>query len=267
MTPAKNAKADIEARAALFAFPAPDDWKNIVHDLKLTKAQENDLEITIRHVLADIEKYQARPSRNNLVPALKRLEKALGPVQDEMARSKDLMRYFLPSNTLEFIGESFTFTAIGQAVAEEVFPIHLDHEIQDMIEKNNSITMAGLEKYSRGDRVALGYKHGADILKYFLDVIHADLKSWVELDKRNPGGRPADIYRQYIIQRLAARSTWIIGKEAATTAGGKFENLCVAVLPACGFTSTGIEKAIAAVLGKMKGKKDTERVMRKATSK
>ena len=43
---AKNTKADIEARAAQLIFPASDDWKNIVHDLKLTKIQERELEIT-----------------------------------------------------------------------------------------------------------------------------------------------------------------------------------------------------------------------------
>jgi hypothetical protein len=270
MTP-KNTKADIEARAAQLAFPASGDWKNIVHDLKLTTSEEKELEVSIRHVLTAIKKYQAikrrEPSREILAAALKRLEKALGPVQGEMARSEELMNYFLPSKTLEFIGESFTFTAIGQAAAKDVFPILLDHEIQDMIEKNNSITMAGLEKYFRGDRMALGYEHGGKILKHFIDVIHADLKSWVELDRRNMGGHPADIYRQYMIQRLAARSPWIIGEEATTTAGGKFERLCVAVLDACKFSSMGIEKAIAAVLGKMKGKKDTNRGKRKARPK
>jgi hypothetical protein len=201
---AKNTKADIEARAVQLAFPASDDWKNIVHDLELTKAQENELKISIRHVLADIERFQAikreEPSRDVLVAALKRLEKVLGKVQYEMARSERFIKHFLPSKTLEFIGESFTFTAIGQAVAKDVFPIRLDHEIQDILEKTNSITMAGLEKHSRGDRVALGYKHGGEILKYFIDEIHGDLKSWVELDRRNTGGRPADIYRRYMIR-------------------------------------------------------------------
>jgi hypothetical protein len=74
--------------------------------------------------------------------------------------------------------------------------------------------------------VALGYEYGGEILKYFIDGIYADLKSWVELDRADTGGRPADIYRQYMIQRLAARSLWIIGERATTTAKGKFENLC-----------------------------------------
>ena len=51
MTTAKNPEAKNEAKDFVFAFPKPDDWKNIVHDLKLTKIQERELEITVRHVL------------------------------------------------------------------------------------------------------------------------------------------------------------------------------------------------------------------------
>ena len=57
MTPVSNTKADMEARASKLAFPTSDDWKNIVRDLKLTRAQERELEVTIRHVLSDIDKY------------------------------------------------------------------------------------------------------------------------------------------------------------------------------------------------------------------
>jgi hypothetical protein len=264
---ADNTTADIEAMAAQLTFPASDEWKDIVHDLELTKTQERELEITIQQVLAIIHGYQARPQRDTLVAALKRLEKTLNRVQYEMARSNHLMNYFLPSKTLEFIGTSFTFTAIGQAVGKDVFPMDPDGAIRSMVERNNFVTMADLERHFYNDRMALSYKYGGEILKHFIDVIHADLKSWVELDRHNTGGRPADIYRRYMIQRLAARAPWIIGKEATTTAKGKFVNLCAHVLPACGFSSEGIEKAIAAVLGKMKGKKGTNRVKRKAGSK
>ena len=136
MTAAKNTKADIEARASQLAFPAPDDWKNIAHDLKLTKAQEKELEITIRHVLADVERYRAierkRPPRDILVAALKRLEKTLGSVKNEMARSERLTPHFLPNKTLEFVGTSFTFTAIEQAVGRNVIFKSLDHGVYDL---------------------------------------------------------------------------------------------------------------------------------------
>jgi hypothetical protein len=304
MTPTKNPNVEKEAKSVNFAFPAPDDWKNIAHDLKLTKIQENELEITIRHVIANIVRYQAAERkalpRDTLVAALKRLEKALGRVQYEMERGRDLTNHFLPSNTLEFIGKSFTFTAIGQAVGKDVFPIDADYTIQSMYENNEGsspgserrsslvrkrrvkqaptfggleaielrrgISLKGLENRFCNDRVALGYKNGGKILKHFIDFIHADLKSWVEADRRNEGGRPANIFRKYIIQRLAKRSPFIIGKRATTTSGGRFSELCIGVLPACGFSSRGIEKAIAAVLEEMKGKV-VKKVKRKAKSK
>ena len=52
-----------------------------------------------------------------------------------MARSKHLMSHFLSNNTLEFIGKSFTFSAIGQAIEKDVFSTRLDHDIRYMIEK------------------------------------------------------------------------------------------------------------------------------------
>jgi hypothetical protein len=267
MTSAKNTKADIEARASRLAFPAPDDWKNIVHDLRLTKIQRKELEITIRHVLRTISSRPARPRRGILVAARKRLERALNGVRCEMARSKHLMNYFLPSKTPEFIGTSFTFTAIGQAVGKDVFPTYDDYVIQSMIDRQEFVTMAVLENQFYGDRMALGYQYSGEILKHFIDVIHADLKAWVEADRSNTGARPADIYRQLMIWQLAARAPWIIGEEATTAAKGKFVGLCVAVLDACGFSSEGIEKAIPAVFGKMNGKSRTKQTKRKAKSK
>ena len=81
MTTAKKTQANEEPKAAILSFPKPDDWKNIVRDLKLTTTQERELEITTRHVLADIESYQAAKNKASprpiLVAALKRLEKAL----------------------------------------------------------------------------------------------------------------------------------------------------------------------------------------------
>ena len=54
MTTAKKTQANEESKAAILSFPKPDDWKNIVRDLKLTTTQERELEITTRHVLANI---------------------------------------------------------------------------------------------------------------------------------------------------------------------------------------------------------------------
>jgi hypothetical protein len=177
-----------------------------------------------------------------------------------MERSKRLMGHFLSNKTLEFIGRAFTFAAMEQAVGRNVLSKSLGLENCDLIEINNSSVSAVIEERFCSERIALGYKHGSEILRYFVGAVHADLKTWVELNKLNEGGRPADIYRQYIIQRLAERAPFIIGKRATTTHGGAFAELCTAVLPACRFRSEGIEKAIEAVLGRMSGHKVRKRV-------
>jgi len=97
------------------------------------------------------------------------------------------------------------------------------------------------------------------ILAHFIDQVYMPLEKWVALDKLNKGGRPPKLYRQFMIQKLAERSSWIVGRQATTTPKGKFAELCIAVLPACGFDSEGIEKAIEGVLGKMKGLQRTKR--------
>jgi hypothetical protein len=58
---------------------------------------------------------------------------------------------------------------------------------------------------------------------------------------------------------MAEMSPEIIGESATTTAKGKFAELCIAVLPACGFSSEGIEKAIEAALGRTNVGKRKER--------
>src|SRR5271156_3153379 len=259
MTLAKNTKKE----TAILAFPSPEDWNNIVHDLKLTKTQVEELEVVIRYVIATIETFRAGtdnlPQRRVRVAALNRLEEALGRVQSEMTRSKDLLNHFLPNNTVEFIGKSFTFTAIGQAVKKNVFPIQADYAIQSMLERNNFITLADLENHFSNDRIALGFQYGGEILRHFIDVIYADLKTWVELQRYDTGGRPVKTFRNVIIRRLAEASELIVGKRATTTPGGKFAELCIAVLPACGFSSEGIEKAIERVLEKTNGNKKTKK--------
>jgi len=292
MTLAKNTKKE----TAMLGFSSPEDWKNIVHDLKLSKTQERELEISIRHVLADIGSYQVvknkLPSREELVAALKRMEKALGCLQCELKSSANLTEHFLPSGTTEYIGRSLTFSAIGEALGRDVFPEKFDLPLQRMIKSrkvagrrhprtggaDHPQTSAGervrrrtwratkrsdqhgydlpsLEDLSQPMRKTLGLKHGHLILAHFIDQVYAPLKKWVALDKLNKRGHPPNLFRQYIIRRLAERSVSIVGKPATTTPTGEFAELCIAVLPACGFDSTGIEEAVAAVLGKMKGQK------------
>jgi hypothetical protein len=72
-----------------------------------------------REPAAMVTRYQAKlknqPSRSLLVDRLKTFEKALCGLQDECRRSTDLMHDFLPHDTLGYIGQSLTFSAMSEA--------------------------------------------------------------------------------------------------------------------------------------------------------
>src|SRR5262249_23143784 len=235
-------------RGARVTFPEPESWANIVRDCKLTDAQANKLEITLKEALDYIDSYysklQNRPGRDVLVKHLKLFEKALMRLQDECQRSANLMEFFLPSDTLGFIGESLTFSAMSEALGRDVFPMGYDFKIEFKQSHGKRITVASVEQDTRPMREALGQKHGHLILTYLIEGVHRPLERWIEVDRLNKGGRKPDAVRTYLIYRLAEASPDILGKAAAVSTTGKFVDLCSAVLAACGLPESGIAKAV-----------------------
>jgi hypothetical protein len=233
-------------------FPEPDLWAGLVIDLGLDALQAHELKLAVQHTVLDIKNYNLRkskePERATLVTRLKLMERALSKLQYEIDRSIHLMNDFLPPETLEQIGKSFTFSAIGQALGEDVFPPDLDRSIADMIAAGKPVTIAVLEEKGIPKRDVLGLKHGHKILKHFIDLINAPLRKWVEEDKLNKGGRPADVTRMYLIRALAKEAPNIIGRPATISTTGKFVDLCSLVIPACGVSPKGIEKAIPPIV-------------------
>jgi hypothetical protein len=242
------------------SFPEPESWANIVCDCKLTDAQANTLKITLKDALGDIDRYQKRPSRDVQVKHLKLFEKALKRLRDECQRSAKLMEFFLPSDTLDFIGESLTFSAMSEALGRDVFPKNYDFQIQVKQSQGKRITLASMEQDTRPRRGALGLKHGHLILTYLIERIHGPLERWMELDRLNKGGRKPDAVRRYLIYRLAEAAPDILGKAAAVSTTGKFVDLCSAVLVACGLPESGIAKAVPPVVKRLRADQANWRV-------
>jgi hypothetical protein len=238
--------------------PDPEAWKNLVRDLKLNDDQSYWLRITVGDIIAELKSHEKAKSeklpRPILVERLKLMEKAFSRLQCEMDRSADLMSDFLPFDMLERIGDFLTFTAMGDALGEDVFPKNTPIFVGKMLAKKEQITLRALEDYHSPQRRALGLKNGHTILKHFFESIYAPLKHWVELDRLNKGGRPSNIARRYLIWRLADAAPNIIGKSAPVSTSGKFVALCSQVLPACGLSAKGIEKAVASIVGQKRAR-------------
>jgi hypothetical protein len=237
-------------------FPEPESWANIVRDCKLTHAQANKLEVTLKEALDDIDRYylklQNRPSRDVLVKHLKRFEKALKRLLNECQRSAKLMEFFLPSDTLGFIGESLTFSAMSEALGRDVFPKGYDFKIEFKQSQGKRITVASVEQDTRPMREALGLKHGHVILTYLIERIHGPLERWIELNRLNKGGLKPDAVRRHLIYRLAEAAPAILGKAASVSTTGKFVDLCSAALVACGLPESGIAKAVPTVVKRLR---------------
>jgi hypothetical protein len=122
----KRSKAKTQRQPIELQFPPTAEWKNIVRDCKLPPAQADTLKITLEEALDGISRYrkklQNQPSRALLVDHLKAFEKALGDLQEECRRSADLMQFFLPNDTLAYIGESLTSSAMSEALGRLSFP-------------------------------------------------------------------------------------------------------------------------------------------------
>jgi len=238
------------------SFPDPESWANIVRDCKLTDAQANKLEITLKEALDYIDGYhsrlQNRPGRDVQVKHLKLFEKALKRLRNECQRGAKLMEFFLPSDTLGFIGESLTFSALSEALGRDVFPKSYDFKIQVKQSQGDRITLASLEQDTRRTREALGLKHGHLILTYLIERIHGPLERWIELNRLNKGGRNPDAVRQYLIYHLAEAAPAILGKAASISTTGEFVDLCSAVLVACGLPESGIAKAVPTVVKRLR---------------
>jgi len=247
----KAQRQDIQLR-----FPLTEEWNNIIRDFKLNPTQAETLKFTVEEALAGICSYQAKlkkpPTRSLLIDRLKRFEKALARLRDECRRGADLMHDFLPHDTLEYVGRSLTFAAMGEALGKNVIPPNFDHKIEVKRSVGERITLEFMEEFSRPSREALGLRLGHVILTRFIERIHAPLAKWIELKRVDKGGREAGFARRYLIYRLAKAAPEIIGKPATVAVTGTFADLCTSVALACGLPETGIAKAIPAVVRELR---------------
>ena len=239
---------------AAIKAPSAEEWTDIIHDHKLMPAQERTLKDVLDSALADLwgyrQKLRNEPDHVLLARRLKKFAKTLGGLRDECGRSVDLMQHFLPHDALAYICQSLTFSAMSQAVGRDVFPRHLDLKIERMRASDKRITLEFLEQDTRATRQALGLKHVNLLLTHFIERLHSRLVRWIELERQNKGGRPANAVRGYLIYRLAEAAPDIIGETASISSTGTFVDLCTAVLVACGLSETGIAKAIPGMVSK-----------------
>ncbi len=138
-----------------------------------------------------------------------------------------------------------SFSAMEAALKREIRTPELRAEIESLSSECSDLRMTQLEDRLRARRQARGLENGGELLMHFVERINQPIKTWIELDRRNRGGRPAKtLARDFLLFRLAKAAPAVIGRRPTATAGGRFIRLCAAVVVACGFDDHGIERAV-----------------------
>ena len=220
-----------DKQQAVPKFPEENVWRELVKGLKLNVNQADELEHAIKYALRDLkrraDKYPDRAGRRALVARLKRFQTALqgliDDVRDEPARLKEI----LPRES---------HFAMGLWLADESMRRE-KLAFDDRTDPNEQ----------RKDR---GLDDGLKMLTDALTEIKAPIDKWTADDKPDPGGVEPNLVRETLITYLADKAEAIIGRRAAATAKGPFENLCTHVLDACLVGSDGLKDAIERTLRK-----------------
>lgn len=235
--------------------PKKEDWDILVRDLKLAPQQEWALALTLEHLWADLAQEQARRDampRARLVMRFKRIEAKLAALLSEMDRAQAEMIHFLPHDALSEIGRAMTFESIGAALGRDVVPKTHNEPVLSKLEKNVSLSPAAMKHAAFSARELLGIKHGDVILRDFLGRVHEPMRLWIERDKQNKGGKPAQIIRRYVVYYLARSAPEIIGRKAGVSESGPFVELCAAVLRALRLSDVGVGKIVPEVVRQLR---------------
>jgi hypothetical protein len=165
-----------------------------------------------------------------------------------------VLKEILPAPAGERLGELFSFTGIGRALDREAFPNDGKMLRASLRRSAQQFDIASAERYYAQAREDYGLLHGDRLFLYSLRIVLEPLAGWFATKAANRGGRPANVERRHMINRLAEAAPFILGSDPPISVGGPFVALCERVLPLCGFAEDGIDKAVVSALGGLKSK-------------
>lgn len=232
------------------------DIQVIARALKLTDAQCDQLQITLMHIVADLEAYHKASKQMGDRPYLKRrfraFAKTLQKFEDEIGRSKDLMEKFLPFDTQEALGVLLSYSAMEEALASEIITRKLNWSPALLTRSADTMQISEIENYFDYEKKSYGLKNAPVLLEHFIKTVNRPIKKWHQLDRANKGGKKRDFLRWFVIHSLALNAREIIGKNATPTRNGAFSCLCTEVFNIYGLPDSGLEEAIERSLTEMR---------------
>jgi hypothetical protein len=227
-----------------FRMPSDAAWKQQFKPFGFTASQENELRIAIRHMKEDIDQYNDMMKkigpRSELKRKLLAFEKSLAKTRYYVECFEQGMDHWMPSDALEQIGLRSSFWKAEEIHGDKTYSWRINRQMQDASFKGSPLSIEQIGEELEASLRSLGLLAGPAILKRFIQELHDPLKKWVDIERSNKGGAPAQKTVRLVIYRLAWSAPEIIGSEAAVSKDGPFVRLCSAVLRACGQPSDSV---------------------------
>jgi len=218
-----------------------EEIRALARRMELPASCARELEVTIQHVVADLEATRiTHEERKENVRQRRILSRQLRGL--ERFASNRLASTTAP---LHMLLPHASFDAIGRLSSDEAFrglaaAGPRAHAPQPLALPEGPLPV--------GTRRAAALLHGDLLLLGLVRELLGPLDAWLAQDRKNKGGRPPDVARRFTIIALANAAPAIIGRAATATANGPFARLCADVLPLLGIAVSGLERAIEAAL-------------------
>jgi hypothetical protein len=133
-----------------------------------------------------------------------------------------------------------SFERLGLPVADRISI----HTLHSRMATGRTGPYPALEDAAMEERVSLAQQAGARVFAAALRRMAKRLESYVELERQNKGGRPAHVYRQYLIRQLAVLFPKLWHIEPTATLTGPFVRLCAFIMEKSDWPTDGLEDAI-----------------------
>jgi hypothetical protein len=195
----------------------------------------------------DIDRHKASvrstPDRHQRIQAIEQLLRDLDRVVATIGTNQRALPSLLRQGSLQALGELMSPSGMERFVGTIGWGVD-DDEIDAVDKRRGRGDITSFDDLTRQTRMSVAADIGPKLIVGVLKTIAAPLRQLLVLEKSNKGGRPQDLYRNYVVQELALAWEAEHGKQAPGGKTGPFVEQCREVLEELGLSTDGLADCI-----------------------
>ena len=209
----------------------------------------------IARLSTEIERHKEHVKRTpDRQARLSALKDAVGLIDElsKLTRTKALATApAFCEGSLSRLGELMSSHSIEEIAGYVAWMVD-ERAINDALDRRGRGDIHFMDRLTRDARRSVSVQIGPMLLRQLLDGLKAPLEGAIRLELGNTGGRPALVYRNYVVEELA-RDYWTrIGAWPSPAKSGPFIEACQNVLIQLKINIEGLEAALERTIKKLK---------------